>query len=501
MANSVAVVPVALGHLFPGENLSDYAERPVGRLCLDSRNLQPGDCFVALPGARVDGRVFIDMAIAAGVDLILSESDGDKLEFETRDEALIVSVPQLSQQLSAVAGRYFAEPSAGMTLVGITGTNGKTSCSQWLAQLLSDMGESKAASIGTLGYGRVGEELSYTGMTTPDAIQFQEILAGFVDAGVGSVVAEVSSHSLVLGRVTALDIDVAVMTNISRDHMDFHGDEASYVAAKCELMKFASLKKAVLNRDDVYFDEFASACDCEIVTTSLQNSAADFYARELSYNAQGISAVLCTPEGEFPVQLSLWGDFNLHNILTVTAAAYACGYAVVDIVARLPALQPVSGRLETVMVDADISVVVDFAHTPDALRAALQALRKHTRSKIWCLFGCGGDRDQGKRPMMAALAETLADQVVVTSDNPRSEDPQAIIEEIRQGFTKEDRVSVMEDRAKAIEAVIVQAEPGDIVLLAGKGHEDYQIVGENKLPFSDFASARLALHKRMEAGQ
>ncbi|GAA5317778.1 MAG: UDP-N-acetylmuramoyl-L-alanyl-D-glutamate--2,6-diaminopimelate ligase [Candidatus Pelagadaptatus aseana] len=493
---------VTLSQLLPDVVAAQYADVVVGRLCLDSRDLRSGDCFVALPGARVDGRAFIDVAIAQGATLVLSESDSTAVDFETRQGCLIVSVPDLRGQLSEVAGRYFNQPSKAVTLVGITGTNGKTSCSQWLAQLLgglNDAGRGAVASIGTLGYGRVGEELNYTGMTTPDAIQFQEILGDFVAADVKAVVAEVSSHSLVLGRVSALEFDVAVMTNISRDHMDFHGDEASYVAAKCELMKFASLKKVVLNRDDAYFDEFASACHSDIITTSLLDPAADFYARELAYHAQGITAQLCTPEGEFPVRIPLWGDFNLHNVLSVTAAAYACGYEVEDIVVRLADLQPVSGRLETVTVASDISVVVDFAHTPDALSAALKALRKHASGKIWCLFGCGGDRDQGKRPMMAALAEALADQVLVTSDNPRSEDPLAIIEEIRQGFTTEQRVSVMVDRAQAIETVITQAGAGDIVLLAGKGHENYQIVGDNKLPFSDFACARLALRKRMEA--
>ncbi len=498
MAQRSSKSSISLKALFPNEDVREFGETQIQNLCLDSRVVEAGDCFVALPGDNTDGRGFISMAIERGAATVLCESDGERFSVSANDSVVQVSVPHLRDRLSAIAGNLFGHPSEKLTLVGITGTNGKTTCSQWLAQVLHRLG-SVSASVGTLGYGICSEELIYNGMTTPDAIEFQKILAKLLQQGASAVVAEVSSHGLALGRVADLNFDVAVVTNISRDHLDFHGDEARYVAAKRELMKFPGLRGVVLNKDDAYFAEFESAASAPVVTVSLTECSADYYCSQIKQSAEGMCAMLHTPSGQFELKLGIWGEFNLYNILSVVAAAHLCGHPIDNIVACLSELPAVAGRMEPVAVSTDISVLVDFAHTPDALRAVLSALRQHTgqSQKVWCVFGCGGDRDRGKRPQMAEIAEQNADAVVITSDNPRSENAQQIIEDIKAGLVDASRANVIEDRASAIGYAIVNAAAGDIVLLAGKGHENYQLIGDEKLPFSDFRCAEMALKQRV----
>jgi len=490
---------VSLGQLLPEFSAIGDCSFSVGRLVLDSRQISTGDCFVAVPGSQVDGTEYIDAAIKSGAGAILRSGDAYKIE-AVNDSVISIEVPDLSSRLSEIAGRWYGEPSRDLQLVAITGTNGKTTCSQWLAQLLNTSA-APASSIGTLGYGLVGDDLVETGLTTPDPIQVQSILSGFKSVGAKSVVMEASSHSLEQHRIAGVDVDVAVFTNIGRDHLDYHGDMESYVAAKTQLMNFSSVSTAVINVDDACADRFIAALQdsVHLITFGWVKSAMVSVAA-VEYLPSGIAAELTILGETYSVHLNVWGEFNLSNVLAVTAAALACGMSAGDIVQRLPQLTSVPGRLQHIESSADISVLVDFAHTADALESVLAAIRSHSRQQLWCIFGCGGDRDKGKRPLMAATAERLADKVVVTSDNPRSEDPQRIIDDVLAGFSRLDDVTVTVDRATAIEHTLAQAVAGDCVLIAGKGHENYQIIGDEKVDFSDLLVAKQALERRQTRG-
>ncbi|GAB3092940.1 UDP-N-acetylmuramoyl-L-alanyl-D-glutamate--2,6-diaminopimelate ligase [Aestuariicella hydrocarbonica] len=486
-----------LGQILPDLSLQNALTFSVGPLVLDSRQVTAGDTFVALGGTQVDGASFIDSAVKQGAALILAEGLQEDCE-SLADGVHKVVVPALREKLSAMAGRWYSNPSQTMNVVGITGTNGKTTCSHWLAELLADP-QSPAGSVGTLGYGLTGEPMTVTGMTTPDAIQTQAILSQLHADGAKSVVMEVSSHSLDQHRVAGVAFDVAVLTNLGRDHLDYHGDMDRYVASKAQLMQFESLKAAVLNVDDPYVEVFKAALapSVKMLSYGLREQA-DFSFQQIQYSPAGVKAILVTPEGDFDVALPVWGEFNLHNILAVVASGYALGRSVAMWVQRLPDLPSVAGRLERVDVDADITVLVDFAHTADALQSVLSAIRQHSTQRLWCVFGCGGDRDKGKRPLMAAVAEAVADHVVVTSDNPRMEEPQSIIDEVMAGFRTTAGVECIADREAAIRHAIVNAKAGDCIVLAGKGHENYQQIGAEKIPFSDVTVARLALQSRAE---
>jgi UDP-N-acetylmuramoyl-L-alanyl-D-glutamate--2,6-diaminopimelate ligase len=382
--------------------------------------------------------------------------------------------------------------------VGITGTNGKTSCSYWLAHLLDVCG-SPAAMIGTLGYGCVGNALVETGMTTPDAIATQRVLAECQQQGAENVVMEVSSHSLDQGRVAGVNFDVAIFTNLSRDHLDYHGSEDAYRDAKLKLMALPGLQRAVINIDDAAAQAFIAAAEAAAVPVwrySVSNAQADIYCSQITYGQQGISARLHSPMGQCDITAPVIGEFNLSNLLAVIGAALAKGLPL-EVIAKAAAVLPsVPGRMQPVANKLGLTVLVDYAHTPDALASVLKAVKNHSQGQLWCVFGCGGDRDQGKRPQMGEIADRLADRIVVTSDNPRGEAPDNIIAQITAGITQTENTVVMEDRADAIGYAISHAQAGDCIVLAGKGHETYQQVGVEKLPFDDVVQARLALQKR-----
>lgn len=512
MPGSLPTTYLTLAQMFPGCRLEGFGNLVVGPLKLDSREVSAGDTFVALSGSLQNGRDYIQAAIKSGAKLILAE--GQDFEASRVAGIPLITVPRLRQRVSQLASLWFDQPSKKMQIVGVTGTNGKTTCCQWLAQIIDGLSapesrkvtsfaksrsvKTKTATVGTLGFGLVGEELVETGMTTPDAVTFQSLLAAIQDAGANTVVAEVSSHSLEQNRISAVDFDVAVVTNIGRDHLDYHGSMESYVQAKTKLMGYSSLRAAVINLDDQFAQQFISAVakDVEVISYGVHQRDADFSVVEVSYQPFGTRATLCSPQGEFDLLLPVWGEFNLCNLLAVIASAYALGYSVAQLVKNIEVIKPVCGRLEPVHVDSDITVLIDFAHTADALESVLRAVRDHIKGNIWCVFGCGGDRDVGKRPLMASVVQKLADFVVVTSDNPRTENPASIIDGIMKGFQHPGAVHRIEDRETAIRFAIEQAEPGDCVLLAGKGHEDYQLVGSKRLPFSDAAVARLALQVR-----
>lgn len=475
------------------------AELTVQGVAIDSRCITEGDLFLAYPGINVDGRDYIDSAISAGAAAVLVQADEQWSTHFVRDAVPVVIVDGLAAKVSTIAGRFYDDPSHAMPVIGVTGTNGKTSCTQLIMQLLVALGQDCGV-IGTLGYG-INEQLQESPNTTPDAIKIQAALAQWRDAGVPWVAMEVSSHGLEQHRVAGVQFDTAVFTNLSRDHLDYHGSMQAYGASKARLFQYPGLRRAIINLDDPFSAvlENLLAKNVEVLRFSVQgHAAADVCLQDISYHSDGVSATLHSPWGQMAISSPLWGPFNLSNMLVAIITLAAVGFGLEAIVKQVGSVKTVAGRMQQIDSHANINVVVDYAHTPDALAQALQAIRLHTRGKCWCVFGCGGDRDQGKRPLMGETVQRFADHSVVTSDNPRNESAHAIINEILSGIDRPTLVE--EDRAKAIAFAITHAQPGDSVLIAGKGHEDYQLVGDQRLPFSDVKQARLALAERVNDG-
>jgi len=468
---------------------------------LDSRLLQEGDLFIACFGKNHDARNYISEAINKGVTAVLAESDGEWQGVRSIDEVVVVSVDNLSAKISAIAGRFYGNPSETLSVFGITGTNGKTSCSQFIAQALNMLGY-QCGIMGTLGYGVTGN-LKETQLTTPDAVFTQMALAEMVRDHVDPVVMEVSSVGLHQKRVQAIKFDTAIFTNLTRDHLDYHGSMEAYGENKKKLFAMPNLKTAVINLDDPYALAIINSIstEVEVLTYSLSNSIASVYAEKLELTPSGFKAHVCTPFGRGEIDGKLLGYFNFSNLLAVIATLinYLSVQGNLDLqnlFAKLSLLQPVNGRMEIIGGGEGITAVVDYAHTPDGLRCALTGLRDHFPGNIWCVFGCGGNRDKGKRPMMGEIAETYADKLIIADDNPRNEEGDEIAQHILSGISDRSVVTVIRDRAKAIDYAIANAAQGDVVLIAGKGHETYQDIGGNRLIFSDANQVRLALQKR-----
>jgi UDP-N-acetylmuramoyl-L-alanyl-D-glutamate--2,6-diaminopimelate ligase len=459
-------------------------------LALDSRAVRPGDLFLAVPGARVDGRAHIADAIAHGAVAVAYEVEGATVLPMT--DIPMIPVKGLARQLSDIAGRFYNDPGRSLNLVGITGTNGKTSVSLLIAQALDLLGE-RCGLIGTLGSGFYGAIQSGK-LTTPDAVAVQATLAELKKAGARAVAMEVSSHALDQGRVSALAYDVAVLTNLSRDHLDYHGSMKAYAQAKARLFAWADLGCRVINLDDEFGRELAANEHASrLITYSLADAGASLFCRDATFDDHGVRATLVTAEGEHQLQSRLLGRFNLSNVLAAVGALLALDYPLQAILQVVPQLEGPIGRMQRLGGGARPLVVVDYAHTPDALEKVLQALRPHVTGQLLCLFGCGGDRDRGKRPLMAEVAERLADRVLVTDDNPRSEDPQQIFVDIRPGFAAPDAVEFVAGRGVAIARLIASAALDDVIVLAGKGHEDYQEINGQRHDFSDLVEAEKAL--------
>ncbi|WP_263260461.1 UDP-N-acetylmuramoyl-L-alanyl-D-glutamate--2,6-diaminopimelate ligase [Pseudomonas sp. RIT-PI-S] len=475
-----------LTYLFP-----DAGRDPLIReLALDSRDVRPGDLFLAVPGTRVDGRQHIADALARGAAAVAYEADGATVLPLT--DVPLIPVRGLAGQLSAIAGRFYSEPGRHLRLVGVTGTNGKTSVTQLIAQALDHLGL-RCGLIGTLGSGFHGE-LKSGRLTTPDAVVVQATLADLRKAGARAVAMEVSSHALEQGRVAALDFSIGVFTNLSRDHLDYHGSMQAYAEAKARLFAWPTLRARVINLDDAFGRELAGRPGISrVIGYSLEDATAALYCREARFDDHGVSATLVTAQGTFNLRSNLLGRFNLSNLLAAVGALVALDYPLDEILAVVPKLQGPQGRVQRLGGGNRPLVVVDYAHTPDALEKVLGALRPHASGSLVCVFGCGGDRDRGKRPLMARMAEDLADKVIVTDDNPRSESSDAIFDDIRPGFTQPDRARFLPGRGLAIDAAIAEAGPGDVVVLAGKGHEDYQEILGERHPFSDIEHAEAAL--------
>ncbi|EGJ11505.1 UDP-N-acetylmuramoyl-L-alanyl-D-glutamate--2,6-diaminopimelate ligase [Rubrivivax benzoatilyticus] len=467
-----------------------------GTLRTDSRLVQPGDAFIAWPGYANDGRRFVQQALDAGASTCLVELDG--VEAFGFEDARVATLPDLKAVTGDIAHAYFEHPSQRLKLVATTGTNGKTSTAWWTAQALTRLGQ-RCGVMGTLGVGEPGA-VRATGLTTPDPVTLHAAFRGFVDQGFAACALEASSIGIVEHRLDAAEIDVALFTNFTRDHLDYHGTMAAYWEAKRRLFAWPGLKAAVINVDDEQGARLAAEPLALDVWTYAVNGAARLVARDVRYVDGGLAFTLHEGDAAVEVRSTLIGEYNVHNLLAVLGGLRALGVALADAAAVVPALTPVPGRMQRVPGE-HVEVVVDYAHTPDALEKVLQALRPLAAARggrLWCVFGCGGNRDATKRPLMGAIAARLADRVVATSDNPRDEAPCFILSQILAGVAGHDEVDVIEDRHEAIAYAVANAAPGDVVLLAGKGHEDYQEIKGVRRPFSDETEARAALARRTE---
>ena len=477
--------------------LPDVAAVPAGLvvsgLVLDSRDVRPGDAFVAIAGFGQHGLLYAEQARAKGAAAILFEPPAPSGIPAPADA---IAVPGLRARMGAMADDFHGHPSKAMTMVGVTGTSGKTSTVQLLAQALSLLG-TPSGTVGTLGAGLYGAAVA-TGFTTPLVLQMHALLAQLRDEGARAVAMEVSSHALDQGRVDAVHYDVAVFTNLTRDHLDYHGDMASYGAAKAKLFKRPGLRAAVINIDDAFGRELLASLPQGVrgIGASSQGAQGDVRAENLVLGDDGLAFDLVVGDARRSVRSPLLGRFNADNLVAVAGALHALGTGADDIAAVLPRLEPIPGRMNRLGGGDAPLVVVDYSHKPDALKQALESLRGHLRGRLVCVFGCGGERDRGKRPQMAAIAEAAAEWVIVTDDNPRGEDGDAIVADIMAGFADPAKVLVERDRRRAIERAVGAAGPGDIVLVAGKGHETYQEVAGVKHPFDDREVAAAALAAR-----
>jgi len=460
----------------------------------DSRKVRPGDAFIALAGARSAPEQYVEEAIAAGATAVLLEAEQPGECHEHR-EALIVPVPELRSQLGRIATRFFDHPSRHLRVIGVTGTNGKTSVSHYIAALLQATG-TPCGLLGTLGYGMPGNLRPAT-HTTPDVVQVNRELSRILADGGRAAVMEVSSHALDQGRVDKLAITGAVFSNLTRDHLDYHGSMEAYGQAKASLFLREELHFAVINFDDPFGRQLYGQLEgqCDRVRYSLHEAQTELWLKRFTPTATGFQALVDGQWGEFELETPLLGSFNASNLLAALAVVLMLGVPLDAATKACIQLAPPPGRLERFSGTDGRQVVVDYAHTPDALANALAALRPHTRGRLICVFGCGGDRDRGKRAEMAREAETGADVVIVTDDNPRTEAPEAIADDIIRGFSGTAQYEVIHGRAQAIARAIGMAGPDDVVLIAGKGHEDYQEIQGEKLPFSDAEQVHECLHQ------
>ena len=484
---------VSIASLFAGlAGTSQDVGLEVSGVTLDSRKATKGDLFLACRGTRSHGLDYLSDVLAAGVRAVAWEPcdlypDVSSLPVVSASEDLaLFPVVNLSQHVSLIADRFYQHPSGDMSVIGITGTDGKTSTSYFLAQALGRLTRQDCGLIGTLGTGRLGELVS-SGHTTPDAIRVQALLAEMRDQQMSHVAMEVSSHALDQGRVSAVNFAVVALTNLTRDHLDYHGTLEAYRQAKQQLFYHESSRLCVLNIDDDFGRALSQTLSttARVVTYGFSRSA-EVCGYDFQRQQQGFSLSIMTPWGGGVLDVNLLGDFNASNLMAVLAILLSLGYPFESALAALQGVRPVPGRMECFKVPGAPLAVVDFAHTPNALAQVLKALRPYCeRGKLWCVFGCGGDRDRGKRPEMGEMAYQWADELVITSDNPRSEDPLAILADIRAGIPVADRVTLEVDRARAIEFALTHAAPEDVVLVAGKGHETVQIMADQTIPFDD----------------
>jgi len=444
----------------------------------DSRLVQPGDLFVAIRGFRQDGHQFIPQAIARGASAILAEKDGD---FQP-DLKVLVEDSRLA--LAGLASEYYDHPSSKLSVIGVTGTNGKTTLTYWLKSILDSAG-AKTGLIGTVKY-FIGRDEFTASRTTPESLDLQAFLQQMVCAGIDTVVMEVSSHALELRRVYGIDFHVAVFTNLTREHLDFHKTMENYRQAKGVLFNSLGTDKyAILNLDDPTSLYYASLTKSEKLFYSLKDKKAQFFAKSFKFGPAGTEVVYITPSGEENYKLKLTGEFNLSNFGGALAAAQTLGLSYDQIKKGAESFSGAPGRMEKIDLGQDFNIWIDYAHTPDGMQRVLETVRSFTSGRLFCLFGCGGDRDQGKRPQMGKVAESWADLIILSSDNPRGENPDEIISDILEGINQRSKVKVILDRKEALEYTVSSAKAGDTLLVTGKGHENYQEVRGVKYSFNE----------------
>ncbi|MDI1275879.1 UDP-N-acetylmuramoyl-L-alanyl-D-glutamate--2,6-diaminopimelate ligase [Methylobacter sp.] len=501
---------------------SDQDDMPVAGLVLDSRESVCGDVFVALAGAKQHGLAHVEQAINNGACAVIFDPAGNGRQlaeaFRCDSSTLVpmIAVENLGLKLGELAARFYGDPSQFMTVIGITGTNGKTSCSQFLSQMLDDCGI-----IGTLGWGEWGK-LNKTLNTTPDALAIQKILAELLKDKKRTVAMEVSSHGLEQGRVNGVTFKGAVFTNISRDHLDYHGTMDAYVQAKLALLNKSGLAFAAVNLDDDYSERIIAAVPESVqlwqfsVKGKIADSGERVSAENIRHKTDGIEFDVRFRDELQRVQVPLFGDFNVENVLAVLTVMLAMEVSLQEAVKKLAGIKPVDGRMERFGAETDPMIFVDYAHTPDALDKVLSSLRKHCKQALWVVFGCGGNRDTGKRPQMGKIAEQWADHVVITDDNPRYENGLDIVNDILAGCrsTAKDgasiatgmepvrpaKVEVIQNREQAIQKVVASAAKNDCIVIAGKGHEQYQESNGVCVPFSDRQVVIDALDRRKALG-
>jgi UDP-N-acetylmuramoyl-L-alanyl-D-glutamate--2,6-diaminopimelate ligase len=489
------------------EGLVTAGDRSAGsinylRLCADSRQVQSGDVFLAVSGSQRDGTDFIGTALERGAVAVIHESPVNPVikEAATRRHIPLIHDPALKEHTGLFAGRFYEDPSSRLKVVAVTGTDGKTSVSHFVAQAIDNLaGRSQSCGIiGTAGNGFY-KKLTAGTHTTPDALTVQSLLANMLAQKAAYISMEASSHGLEQGRLNGVHIEVAVLTNLGRDHLDYHHDLESYRQSKSRLFSRPLLQSAVLNIQDEFGRSLWNAHHRHYPITVYGAGDIDFdlsqtddwiWGQIKEFYNRGFLLAVSTPRGNFDIQIPLLGGFNAKNTLAVAAVLTRLGFGIEDIVKSLAQLQPVRGRMQLLEQPGYPAVIIDYAHTPQALETVLRESRRHFSGRLHCVFGCGGNRDAGKRPLMGGIAARFADSVIVTDDNPRNESPQKIVADILAGCAGDARsVKVIHDRAQAIKEAIAVAKPGDVVLVAGKGHETYQEIAGEKKPFSDQAVA------------
>lgn len=473
----------------------------ISGLNLDSRQVKPGDLFFAYPGTVSDGRRYIEQALAQGAEMVLYEPHPD-----ITPSKHCIPVVNIQRHIGTIANRYWARAFEKLTVIGVTGTNGKSTCAYWLSHILQQNGISSAM-IGTIGIGPV-TNLAPAKLTTPDTISLHRQMAEFANQGYRSVVMEASSHSLMQYRVAGIPFEYAIYTNLSHEHLDYHGTMRDYAQAKSRLFDFASLKGAVINADDEWGNQWlhswvksypllAYSCKENVKCPSSINRIS---GRQIHLTDQlHLAMTVHSPWGDAQWQLPVMGEFNAYNALACAGVLGMMGLPWDTISHALSSLPQVPGRMQVWRTANMPMIVVDFAHTPAALENALSALKSYCRGKLWCIFGCGGDRDQAKRPSMGKVAATLADQIILTNDNPRSEVPEAIIQDILSGIPQAISAPYIPDRILAIQTALQQAGAQDVILVAGKGHEATQIIGARTIPYSDIQVIQSLVQQREQA--
>ncbi|MDH5516682.1 MAG: UDP-N-acetylmuramoyl-L-alanyl-D-glutamate--2,6-diaminopimelate ligase [Gammaproteobacteria bacterium] len=484
---------IKLSALFNGiVEITTCAECSVHAVQTDSRELAAGDLFIALPGVDKHGLDYLNAVLEAGAACIVFDQEDAKnyqqVLHACEQQIRQVAVEAIADVAGVIISRFYGNPSQQLQIIAVTGTDGKTSVSRFIAQALS--AEISTAVIGTTGNGLWGQLTAAT-HTTPDVLSLHKMIYEMKQAGADCVVMEVSSHGIEQKRIAGVNIDTAILTNVSRDHLDYHGSVENYRAVKKQLFSISEVKNIVLNLDDEVGRELAESLKDEktIWTYSLQQAEPvcdkQIYLRDLQVKENGFMASVVTPEGQVELNIPLLGRFNVANVLALLCVLLINKFSLQQAQKKIAELETAPGRMELFDGAEKSKIVVDYAHTPKALELALQALAEHSAGKLWCVFGCGGERDQGKRALMGAVAEKYADVVIVTDDNPRNEDSDHIIEQVLSGFQKRDAAMVIKDRKAAIDYAFLTAANDDVILVAGKGHEEYQLVGNKKIAHSD----------------